>query len=82
MGICLTIIFAQRIQHKNQQRISVYQLGKNNKIYHIGSKIRIAGNITDKNKNLLSNTKINIIIVEREITNITRLLENSILNTQ
>lgn len=36
-----------------------------------GSKIYITGNITDKNKNLISNTKINIKIAGKEITNIT-----------
>ena len=36
-----------------------------------GSKIYITGNVTDKNKNLLSNTKINIKIAGKEITNIT-----------
>lgn len=36
-----------------------------------GSKIYITGNITDKNKNLITNTKINIKIAGKEITNIT-----------
>ena len=35
-----------------------------------GSKIYITGNITDKNKNLISNTKLNIKIAGKEITNI------------
>ena len=36
-----------------------------------GSKIYITGNITDKNKNLIANSKVNLKIAGREITNIT-----------
>ena len=36
-----------------------------------GSKIYITGNVTDKNKNLITNTKLNIKIAGKEISNIT-----------